>query len=559
MPKRVGDYEILDVLGTGGMGRVYKVRNVISDRVEAMKVLLPDLAGHQELADRFLREIKVLAALNHPNIAALRTALTLDNQLVMIMEYVEGTTLAERLERGPVLPADALNYIDQVLGALSYAHGQHVIHRDIKPSNMMLTPQGVVKLMDFGIARSGSDSSLTLTGTTLGSIYYMSPEQVKGEVVDSRSDLYSVGVSLYEMVTGQRPFHAESDFSIMAAHLQQTPKPPIELRSDLPKGLSDIIMTAMAKNPADRFQSADDFRAALHTVAARLALVTPQVQDLPTAATPPADVSIPAQDNLPTASINRLAAAPASAPPQSERLPSVLELSQRQGRHRGLYMSLGALIVVVVLAAAGLYLPRRNKASADVTTGLAGLEKSNHSSSGIASIPPSPGDPVKNTQINSGSSTPSAVAGAIPPSGTNPKTEPAHLSRGGPVVLAGEKNTLSASSDHRLDLGRADQIGPLAGGQAQTDNSQELEELEKQIDQLASRAASVHDSLETLRRQQAAQGLGLRGDIVSSQERMQTYMGKAQAAAGSGDARGSRKYIELAQQEIEKLEKFLGR
>src|SRR5215467_2556111 len=141
--KRVGDYEILAVLGAGGMGRVYKVRNVISDRVEAMKVLLPDLAGHQDLANRFLREIKILAALNHPHIAALRTALMLDNQLVMIMEYVEGSTLAARLEQGQIPAIEALHYINQALDALSYAHGQKVIHRDIKPSNMMLTPQGM--------------------------------------------------------------------------------------------------------------------------------------------------------------------------------------------------------------------------------------------------------------------------------------------------------------------------------------------------------------------------------------------------------------------------------
>ena len=152
--KRIGDYEILGVLGAGGMGQVFKVRNVISDRVEAMKILLPDLAGRQDLADRFLREIKVLAALNHPNIAALRTALTLGNQLVMVMEYVEGTSLATRLERGPIATAEAVNYVDQVLAALSYAHQRQVIHRDIKPANMMLTPEGVVKLMDFGIART---------------------------------------------------------------------------------------------------------------------------------------------------------------------------------------------------------------------------------------------------------------------------------------------------------------------------------------------------------------------------------------------------------------------
>src|SRR5271170_5154633 len=185
--QRIGDYEILGVLGAGGMGKVYRVRNVISDRVEAMKVLLPDLAGRQELADRFLREIKLLASLNHPNIATLCTALTIDNQLVMIMEYVEGVTLDELLDQGRLSFEDGTNYIDQALAALSYAHQKGIIHRDIKPANMMLTPDRVVKVMDFGIARSSVEQGLTQTGTTLGSVNYMSPEQITGKAVDARS------------------------------------------------------------------------------------------------------------------------------------------------------------------------------------------------------------------------------------------------------------------------------------------------------------------------------------------------------------------------------------
>jgi serine/threonine protein kinase len=590
--KRVGDYEILGVLGAGGMGRVYKVRNVISDRVEAMKVLLPDLAGRQELASRFLREIKVLAALNHPNIAALRTALTLDNQLVMIMEYVEGTTLAARLAQGPIPPSEAINYINQALDALSYAHGQNVIHRDIKPSNMMLTPQGVVKLMDFGIARSGKDPALTVAGTTMGSAYYMSPEQVRGEVVDNRSDVYSVGVSLYEMVTGQRPFQSNSDLSIMAAHLQQTPKPPIELRPELPEGLNDIIMTAMAKNPAERFQSADAFRTALKTVGAGWAVAQPGLQ-VPAAPMRPAEATVSSPYGFAAASLERPSVAPAltptPAPPQTQPVPSVLELSQRQSSHRGVYMGLGALIVGAALVAAGLYLPRRSKVSAEGSTGSVAQIKPINSLSAATRTSTSASDSTKNPQMNSGS--PSQIAGAetsaltvtnaagsrnselpvrdgVTDSNTSrtntssTKTDFPHSRPSGAVVPAGERDTLSVSPDQGGALAMhhdSDPSGSGPGTQAQSANSKELEELERQIDQLASRAGSVHGSLDNLRRQQAAQGLGLRGDIASTQERMETYLGKAQAAIRSEDARGSKKYMDLAEPEIEKLEKFLGR
>ncbi len=259
----IGDYQIIGILGAGGMGKVYKVKNVISDRVDALKILLPNLADDPELADRFTREIKVLASLNHPNIAGLRTAFRLDNQLLMVMEFVEGKTLDDRTkEPGPIPVPDAINYITQALSALGYAHKQGIIHRDIKPANMMLTPDGIIKLMDFGIAKTKSDKKLTQTGTTMGSLFYMSAEQVQGNELDGRADLYSIGVSLYEMVTGARPFQGKSDFEIMVAQLQQAPLPPIQMVPNLPKALNDIILIAMEKDPAKRFQTAEAFSAA---------------------------------------------------------------------------------------------------------------------------------------------------------------------------------------------------------------------------------------------------------------------------------------------------------
>ena len=376
--QRLGDYEILGVLGAGGMGKVYKVRNVISDRVEAMKILLPNLASEKELADRFLREIKLLATLHHPNIASLRTALTLDNQLVMIMEYVDGVTLSSRLQQGPISAGETVKYVDQVLNALSYAHKLGIVHRDIKPANMMLTADGTVKLMDFGIARSGSDRSLTTTGTTLGSLNYMAPEQIKGDPTDARSDIYSLGVSMYEMVTGMLPFEAASSFSMMSAHVEQIPKAPIIHKPGLPESLNQIIMMALAKDPANRFQTADAFRAALGSVDAKALAAAPAGTTMPSTWAPPFSASSsdetlagssPIMESGPAPTIPGVSSTAAAAweaagtPPAASPAVPPPSMAAASGK-RGLYMGLGALVVVGVLFGAGIYLPRRAKTHA---------------------------------------------------------------------------------------------------------------------------------------------------------------------------------------------------
>jgi len=506
--ERLGDYEILGVLGAGGMGKVYKVRNVISDRVEAMKVLLANLALQKELADRFLREIKLLASLDHPNIAALRTALTLDNQLVMIMEYVEGVTLASRLQQGPIPAADAVNYTEQLLGALGYAHQLNVIHRDVKPANMMLTPQGVVKLMDFGIARPNNEAGMTVTGATLGSLNYMSPEQVRGEPVDARSDIYSLGVSLYELVTGRLPFRGHSNYSVMSAHLQEVPQPPLVLRPDLPQGLNDIILIAMAKEPQARFQSATAFKNALRNVFPG--------SGAPSAspATPVPTVAMPGP--APAVSVPALAAASAVRPPS-------------QGGHRGVYMALGGLIVVGILFAAGLYLPRRVKTQASSTP---------------TSAPPD---------------VPAAVAPENPPPAPAPSA-PAAPVPVAPPKQAPEEN-IAAAKKAQQDAAQqaAQQAADAASAAEAQQKAAELADAEKQSDQLISRAAAVEQGLDNLRRAQNAQGYGLRGDMVAAEELMKTDLGRAQEALNQKDPVAAKDYLDKADAQAEKLERFLGR
>jgi eukaryotic-like serine/threonine-protein kinase len=261
----VGDYRIIGELGSGGMGTVYKVQHQISQRVEALKVLLPDLARSPDLADRFIREIRVQASLNHPHIASLHNAFHSNNQLLMVMEYIDGISLYMRLKQGPVSLWHGVNIISQTLSALSYAHAHGVVHRDVKPANIMLTNNGVVKLMDFGIARSASNSdrNLTQTGFAIGSAHYMAPEQVRGQPADARSDIYSAGVTLFELVTGARPFSGMDTYEIMNAHVTAAPPDPAGLNAGVPPGLSSVILKALEKNPGRRFQTGDEFFEAL--------------------------------------------------------------------------------------------------------------------------------------------------------------------------------------------------------------------------------------------------------------------------------------------------------
>jgi serine/threonine-protein kinase len=298
--QRIGDYEVVAKLGAGGLGVVYEVRHLISQRHEAMKILLPDQMGTPEMVERFRREVQTLATLSHPNIAALHTAFYYENQLAMIMELIHGETLGSRRQRGAITLPQLMEFTAQALQALIYAHRLGVVHRDIKPANIMIAENGVVKLLDFGIALTDHSAELTQTGFMLGSLNYMSPEQVSGSKATAQSDLYSLGVTLYELLTGTLPITGTSNYDIMVGHMQRVPVPPHQVAPQVPIPLSDAVMRALAKDPAHRFSTADEFLHALHlnpsareqAVGVTLPLANPVAPaSQPSAALPPQKIS----------------------------------------------------------------------------------------------------------------------------------------------------------------------------------------------------------------------------------------------------------------------------
>src|SRR5271154_1390841 len=285
---KLGPYEIQSPLGAGGMGKVYRARDTRLDRPVAIKVLPQGLADTPEVRQRFEREARAVSSLNHPHICALYDIGNQDGIEYLVMEYIEGETLAKRLESGPLATTDLLRCATEVADALDRAHRQGVIHRDLKPGNIMLTKSGA-KLLDFGLAKSSvpplaSDfsssptvsrpligkaqtDSLTAQGTIVGTYQYMSPEQLEGGEADARSDIFSFGSVLYEMATAKKAFSAKSTASLIAAILKEQSRPISELQPMAPPALERVVKTCLEKDPDERWQNAGDLKRELGWIA----------------------------------------------------------------------------------------------------------------------------------------------------------------------------------------------------------------------------------------------------------------------------------------------------
>ena len=252
-----GRYEITELIGVGGMADVYKAQDVMENRPVAVKILKPEFSGDEEFLRRFRNESKAIAVLSHPNIVKIYDVGFTDEIQFIVMEYIDGITLKEFIEQQGVLKwKDALHFITQILRALQHAHDKGIVHRDIKPQNIMLFTDGSIKVMDFGIARFSRIDGKTLSDKAIGSVHYISPEQAQGEMTDERSDIYSVGVMLYEMLTGRKPFDGDTAVNVALKHMQETAVPPREIMPAIPEALEEIVIHAMEKQPAQRYQSA---------------------------------------------------------------------------------------------------------------------------------------------------------------------------------------------------------------------------------------------------------------------------------------------------------------
>jgi serine/threonine protein kinase len=568
--QRIGDYEVVKMLGVGGMGHVYLVRNIISNRTEAMKVLLPDLTAERDLAVRFISEIRTLATFDHPNIAQLRTAYQANNQLIMIMEFVEGSTLEQMATTRPLTVQETAGYISQALSALAYAHEHGVVHRDIKPANIMVTSHGVVKLMDFGIAKSANDElQQTRPGTTIGSLHYMSPEQVRGGTIDARSDLYSVGVVLYELTAGRRPFEADTTFSILNQQLNVEPTPPIEFNPQLPVGLNQIIMKALAKDPDQRYQTGEEFRTALKAfrVADAAAATTMMPVPPPQAAPPPVAMPSISAVTAPTQIMGASTPPPAftnvpnTAPPPaynyaaaSQNPPQIphstpIPPPARSGGHRGLWIATGALVVLLALVGVGFALPHIASTFAGSRNPLADTSNASSQSATPQTTPTQQTDPSQTRESS------------LPTAGTT--TTPAQQvasNNTAPVVRNGNMPPPphNGSQQNSGSYSPATNVPTTSQPASQPANETGIEEAQERFTQLLARSNAARRGVDRIRKQQEADGLGMRGDIDASDSRLGSYISTAGNAIARGDSAAAQRAMDKAEPDLTVVEKFLG-
>ncbi len=253
-----GRYYIEKVVGIGGMAVVFRATDSVTHRTVAIKMLKEDVAKDEAAVRRFINESKAVAMLSHPNIVSIYDVSVSGESKYIVMEYIEGITLKSYMSKRGALPLpETLSYCEQLLRALTHAHSRGIVHRDIKPQNILLLKNGLIKVADFGIAKLPNADTVTMTDRAIGTVYYISPEQASGMPIDARSDIYSTGVLLYEMATGKLPFTADSPVSVALMQVQEKPTPPSEVNPSVPRGLEQIILTAMEKSPKQRFATAE--------------------------------------------------------------------------------------------------------------------------------------------------------------------------------------------------------------------------------------------------------------------------------------------------------------
>lgn len=260
-------YELIEKIGGGGMAIVYKAKCRLLNRFVAVKILRAEFTNDEEFVKRFRIEAQAAASLSHPNIVSIFDVGHEDNVHYIVMELVDGITLKEYITRkGPLNWREAVNIAIQIGSAIEQAHKNHIVHRDIKPHNILLTREGIAKVTDFGIARAVSSSTITMVGSTIGSVHYFSPEQARGGFTDEKSDLYSMGIAIYEMITGKVPFDGESPVAVALKHIQTQPEAPVIVNSGVPQGVNDIVMKAIRKDQNARYQSASELLSDLQRV-----------------------------------------------------------------------------------------------------------------------------------------------------------------------------------------------------------------------------------------------------------------------------------------------------
>ncbi len=584
--KKIANYQITEKLGEGGMGVVYKGFDTNLGRPVAVKMLTAELAHNPEIVDRFRAEARAQANLSNPNLAVLYAFLVEDGTAFMVMEFVEGQTFEQMIRaRGPIPPETALPLFKQALQGVGAAHRMGIVHRDIKPSNIMMNTAGVVKVMDFGIAKVVGTRGMTRTGMQLGTPAYMAPEQIQNRPIDTRTDIYALGITLYQMLSGQLPFQHESDFETMNSQVSATPPPMKQMFPYAPIQYQNVVNRALEKDPNNRFQTVEEFSAALEnpenvlapgvapTVVAVGAMTMGSAPTLMETSKTVAASGMTASSAAAMASTPPIAktvlqpgVTPAAAMPGSAQMP----VTQKNGWNSGHTFAAVAVAAAVIILAVVSFSKKWSAVSGAQINAPSSTSTQNSALGSPQPAAPAPAASVPDDLMKSGTaSDPSAaspVPGGSPASNApmKPVATSVNVGAGGKSVnisTPGAKVNVSPNSGVQLSGGGASVSVPAQEAPPNMSgmSAQEVEELEHRIDQLGSRASAININLDHMQKQQAASGYGLRGDMVAAQASMNTNLQKAQSSMEHGDPAKAKKYADTAAANAETLEHFLGR